>query len=115
MAGQDQVAELPLKLTVWNFMLPPVPAMETEFGSPASQLRVPYRQRAAEGKGAEPQNWAAVEAQCAQLLSEHRLNAVPAGETVRPVLQPDGSFRIPADKLRTLRDFVQRYHVNIGR
>jgi len=29
-----------------------------------------------------------VEAQCAQLLSEHRLNAVPPGDTLRPVLQP---------------------------
>ena len=38
MAGQDQVAEIPLKLTVWNFMLPPVPALETEFGSPASAV-----------------------------------------------------------------------------
>ena len=112
MAGQDQVAEIPLKLTVWNFMLPSVPAMETEFGSPASQLRAYDHQRAAEGKDAAPRNWAAIEAQCAQLLSEHRLNAVPPGEMLRPVLQPDGSFRIPADKLRTLRDFVQRYHVN---
>jgi hypothetical protein len=112
MAGQDQVAEIPLKLTVWNFMLPPVPAMETEFGSPASQLRAYDRQRAAEGKDAAPRNWAAIEAQCAQLLSEHRLNAVPPGEMLRPVLQPDGSFRIPAEKLLALRDFVQRYHVN---
>ena len=112
MAGQDQVAEIPLKLTVWNFMLPSVPAMETEFGSPASQLRAYYRQRAAEGKDAAPRNWAAIEAQCAQLLSEHRLNAVPPGEMLRPVLQPDGSFRIPAEKLLALRDFVQRYHVN---
>lgn len=112
MAGQDQVAEIPLKLTVWNFMLPSVPAMETEFGSPASQLRAYYRQRAAKGKDAAPRNWAAIEAQCAQLLSEHRLNAVPPGEMLRPVLQPDGSFRIPAEKLLALRDFVQRYHVN---
>jgi hypothetical protein len=112
MAGQDQVAEIPLKLTVWNFMLPPVPAMETEFGSPASQLRAYDHQRAAEGKDAAPRNWAAIEAQCAQLLSEHRLNAVPPGEMLRPVLQPDGSFRIPAEKLLALRDFVHRYHVN---
>ena len=110
--GRDQVAEIPLKLTVWNFVLPPVPMLETEFGSPAGELRDYYRQHAAEGKNAEPRNWAAIEAQCMQLLSEHRLNAVPPGETLRPVAQPDGSFRIPADKLRALRDFVQRYHVN---
>jgi hypothetical protein len=111
-ARQGQAVEIPLKLTVWSFMLPPVPALETEFGSPAAQLRAYYRQRASQGKDAEPQNWPAVEAQCAQLLSEHRLNAVPPGETLRPVPQPDGSFRIPAEQLRALRDFVQRYRVN---
>lgn len=112
MAGREQVAEIPLKLTVWDFMLPPVPALETEFGSPTAQLRAYYRKRAAEGKDAEPQNWTAVEAQCAQLLAEHRLNAVPPRETLQPAPQPDGTFRIPAEKLRALRDFVQRYHVN---
>jgi hypothetical protein len=63
-------------------------------------------------KEAEPSDWASIETQCAQLLSEHRLNAVPPGDTVRPVAQPDSSFRIPAEKLRTLRDFIERYHVN---
>jgi len=99
-------------LTVWDFTLPPVPALETEFGSPAAPLRAYYRQRAAEGKEAEPRSWTAVEAQCAQLLSEHRLNAVPSGETLRPVQEPDGSFRIPPERMRALREFVERYHVN---
>ena len=110
--GPGQEVEIPVMLTVWDFTLPAVPALETEFGSPAAQLRAYYRKRATEGKDAESRNWAQVEAQCAQLLSEHRLNAVPPRETIRPVPQPDGSFRIPAEKVRALREFVQRYHVN---
>ncbi|MBI2929726.1 MAG: DUF4091 domain-containing protein [Verrucomicrobia bacterium] len=111
-AEQGQAVEIPVFLTVWDFALPPVPALETEFGSPAAQLRSYHRQRAKAGQGAEPPNWAPIESQCAQLLSEHRLNAVPPGELLRPVAQPDGSFRIPADRVRALREFVERYHVN---
>ena len=109
---RGQVDQITANLTVWDFTLPAVPALETEFGSPAARLRAYDRQRAADGKDAEPRDWASVEAQCAQLLSEHRLNAVPPGDTLRPVLQPDGSFRIPAEKVQALREFVQRYHVN---
>jgi hypothetical protein len=112
MTNRGQAGEIPVNLTVWDFTLPAVPALETEFGSPAARLRAHDRQRAAKGKDAEPRDWASVETQCAHLLSEHRLNAVPPGETLRPVAQPDGSFRIPADGVRALREFVERYHVN---
>ncbi|HRZ57678.1 MAG TPA: DUF4091 domain-containing protein [Candidatus Paceibacterota bacterium] len=111
-AGQGQVGMIPIHLTVWNFTLPPVPALETEFGSPAGRLRGYYRERAKAGREAEPTNWAAVETECAQVLSDHRLNAVPPGETIRPVFQPDGSFRMPAEQVEALRQFVERYHVN---
>ncbi|MCX6904745.1 MAG: DUF4091 domain-containing protein [Verrucomicrobia bacterium] len=111
-AEQGQPVEIPVLLTVWDFALPLVPALETEFGSPAARLRAYYRQRAKAGQEAGTPNWAPVEAQCAQLLSEHRLNAVPPGEMLRPVAQPDGSFRIPAEQIRALGQFVERYQVN---
>ena len=111
-ADPAQAVEIPVILTVWDFALPPVPALETEFGSPAAQLRAYYRRRAKAGAEAEPPNWAPVETQCDQLLDEHRLNAVPPGEMLRPVAQPDGSFRIPADQMQALGEFVDRYHVN---
>jgi hypothetical protein len=111
-AGQGRVGKILIHLTVWNFTLPAVPALETEFGSPAGRLRGYYRERAKAGREAEPTNWAAVETECAQVLSDHRLNAVPPGETIRPVSQPDGSFRIPAEQVDALRKFVDRYHVN---
>ncbi len=112
MAGPEQVAQIAVHLTVWDFALPSVPALETEFGSPAGRLKAYYRERAKAGREAEPTDWAAVETECAQVLSDHRLNAVPPGEMVSPVAQSDGSFRIPPEQVAALRQFIERYHVN---
>jgi hypothetical protein len=107
-----QSVEIPVSLTVWDFSLPRVSTLVTAFGSPAQRMRDYYRQRAKAGKEPEPKDWTAIENQCAQLLTEHRINATPPSEYLRPVAQPDGSFRIPAEKLQALREFVDRYHVN---
>ena len=111
MRADGKSVEVPVTLTVWDFTLPPTPALVTAFGSPAQRLRDYYRQRAKAARESEPSDWAAVETQCAQLLSDHRFNAVPPAETLRPVAQ-DGSFQIPSAQVRVLREFVDRYHVN---
>lgn len=98
--------EIPFSLTVWDFALPPTPTLQTEFGSP--RLRDDYRQR----KQPEPADWKVVEERCADLLSEHRFNATPPSELLRPVPQPDGSFLIPAGQVDQLRAFIDRHHVN---
>jgi hypothetical protein len=104
--------DIPVALTVWDFTLPATPTLATAFGSPAQRMRSYYRERAKAGKETEPSDWQAVEAQCAQLLSEHRLNATPPAETLRPIARGDGSFRIPSEQVRALREFIDRYHVN---
>jgi hypothetical protein len=112
-AGEGGKAhEIPVVLTVWDFTLPPTPTLVTAFGSPADRMRSHYRQRADSGKEPQPADWQAVERQCAELLSEHGLNATPPAETLRPVARPDGSFRIPSEQVRALRQFVDRYNVN---
>ena len=78
MGDGGHAIEIPVELTVWDFQLPAVPTLVTAFGSPAERMRRYYRQRAQEGKEAEPADWAAVETQCAQLLAEHRINATPS-------------------------------------
>jgi hypothetical protein len=100
---------IPVALTVWNFALPQTPALVTEFGSP--RLGDYYRHRA-KGNQPEPSDWKAIETQCAQLLSEHRFNAVPPSEMLTPQPQPGGSFEIPSRQVEALREFVDRYHVN---
>lgn len=103
--------EIPVTLTVWGFELPRVSTMATALGSPAHRLRGYYRKRAQQGKEKEPADWDAVDAQCARLLSEHRINATPP-KNLQPVAQPDGSFVIPSEQIDALRAFVDQYHVN---
>jgi hypothetical protein len=109
-AGGGSASEIPVSLTVWGFGLSPTPTLVTEFGSP--RLRDYYRERVKASNEPEPSDWAAVETQCAQLLSEHRFNATPPRETLTPKRQPDGSFQIPSQQVQALRGFVDRYHVN---
>ena len=109
-AAGGRSLEVPVALTVWDFTLPPTPTLVTAFGSP--RLRDYYRQRAKAGQEPEPSDWAAVEEQCAQLLSAHGVNATPPAETLRPMAQADGSFEIPSGQVKALQTFVDRYHLN---
>jgi len=109
-ASRGGAVKIPVSLTVWDFTLPQTPTLVTEFGTP--RLQDYYRRQAKADNEAAPPDWTAVEAQCAQLLSEHRFNATPPSETLTPKPQPDGSFRIPSEQVEALREFVDRYHVN---
>ena len=109
---QGPAFEIPVELLVWDFCLPRVSTLQTALGSPASRMRSYYRQRADEGKEAEPADWNAVESQCAELLSRHRVNATPPTGSLVPEPQDDGSFRIPSEQIAAFREFVDRYHVN---
>jgi hypothetical protein len=111
-AAGTKAVEVPVSMTVWDFELPRVSTMKTALGSPASRMRSYYRRRAKAGKGAEPADWAAVDAQCAEMLTRHRVNATPPSGSIAPQAQADGSFRIPSEQVRALRRFIDRYHVN---
>jgi len=104
--------ELPVTLTVWDFALPRVSTMKTALGSPAQRLRGYYRLRAKQGKEQPPGDWAAVDAQCNELVSRHRVNAYPPMGMVTPEVQSDGTYRIPDEQIDALRTFVDTYHVN---
>lgn len=112
MSADAKAMEVPVELTVWDFALPATPTLMTEFGSPAGRLRGYYSARAKAGKEKMPKDWAAVETQCAELCSEHRMNATPRSELLRPARQADGTYRIDSEKIRELREFIDRYHVN---
>jgi hypothetical protein len=109
-----KAVEIPVELTVWDFALPRVPALQTALGSPADRMRSYYRKRAKEGQEKEPADWDLVEAQCAQMLSEHRINATPwpTNGALMPVAQADGKYEIPAEHVAKFREFVDRYAVN---
>ena len=111
-ANGKPAVELPVTLTVWDFALPRVSTMKTALGSPAERMRGYYRQSAKQGKEQPPEDWAAVDAQCKELVSRHRINAYPPMTMVTPEAQPDGTYRIPAHQIAALRVFVDTYHVN---
>jgi hypothetical protein len=75
-------------------------------------MRGYYSQRAREGKEEEPADWSAVDAQCAEMLTRHRINATPSPGSLVPGAQADGTFRIPEQQISAFREFVDRYHVN---
>ena len=110
-ASGAKACEVPVTLTVWDFQLPATPTLQTALGSPADRMRSYYRKLAQQKKEKEPVDWDAVELQCAAMLSEHRINATPWSE-FRPVAQADGTYRIPAEQVRAVREFIDRYHVN---
>jgi len=109
-AGGRRAADVPVALKVWNFTLPETPTLVTAFGSP--RLREYYSRRTKEASEPEPADWDAIERQCAQLLSEHHLNAEPPARALTPVAVAGGSFAIPSGQVRALREFVDRYHIN---
>ena len=109
-AEGEKAVEIPVMLNVWDFVLPRVSTLKTALGSPADRMRSYYRERAGAGKEKEPSDWSAVESQCAELSTRHRINATPP--PVVPVAQPDGSYRIPPEQVSKLREFIDRYHVN---
>jgi len=83
-------ATIPVGLTVWDFELPRVSTLQTALGSPAERMRGYYAKRAKAGKEPEPKDWDAVEAQVADEVSRHRINATPPSALLTPQKEADG-------------------------
>jgi len=111
-AADRQATEIPVTVTVWDFELPRVSALKTALGSPAGRMRRYYSQRAKAGKEAEPADWSAVEAQCAEMLSRHRVNATPPPGMLSFPRRADGGFRATDEQIAALRRFIDTRHVN---
>jgi hypothetical protein len=109
--GRD-VAKIAVELTVWDFELPRVSTLQTALGSPAERMHSYYAKRAKAGKEPEPKDWDAVEAQVADEVSRHRINATPPTALLTPQKESDGSYRFTAGQVDALRKFVDTWHVN---
>jgi hypothetical protein len=106
-----KAARVEVTLMVWDFALPATPSMKTAFGHPAAVMRAYYRQRDQMGKERQPADWDAVEAQCAQMLSDHRINAPPP-VVVSATMGAAGTLRAPPEQVEAMRTFIDRHHVN---
>jgi len=112
--GQSPV-DVPVILEVWGFTLPARPAWRTALGSPAERMRRYYERLATEKKATPPDDWAAVDHQCAEMLHEHRINATPPPGSLNVEPQPDRTLHAPDEQIATFQQFVDRYHVNAYR
>ncbi|MCX5685555.1 MAG: hypothetical protein NT049_18005, partial [Planctomycetota bacterium] len=109
-AAGGKAAEIAVALAVWDFALPATPALKTAFGHPAARMRAYYREQAKAGKEPEPADWPAVETQCAQMLADHRLNAMPPMAVVAKT-QDSGALSVAPEEMEAMRSFIDRYHV----
>ncbi|MBM3887982.1 MAG: DUF4091 domain-containing protein [Verrucomicrobia bacterium] len=111
-ADGREAAKVAVELTVWDFELPRVSTLQTALGSPGERMRSYYSKRAKAGKEAEPRDWDAVEAQVADEVSRHRINATPPSALLTPQKEADGLYRFTTEQVDALRKFVDTYHVN---
>lgn len=111
-AAGGQSAVVTAHLKIWDFELSAVPALQTAFGSPADRYRNYYAQRARAGQDRPVADWPALQAQCDDLLAEHRVSVTPPSALLRPERQPGGTMRIPDGSLDELARFLDRYPVN---
>ena len=111
-AGGKTFATVPVILTVWDFDLPRVSTMATALGSPGARMRGYYAKRGKAGKEQAPSDYSVIDRQSAEMLSRHRINATPGPGSIAPVAQPDGGYAVPKEEIDSLREFIDRYHVN---
>ena len=103
---------IPIKLSVWDFKLPDTPTFITTFGSPRPSLRRYYAELEKLKGPSAAINWDVIDPQLGNLLSENKITSNP-NYVVAPVLQPDGSFAIPAEQINGLRQYIDKYHLNL--
>ncbi|MFA7172272.1 MAG: glycoside hydrolase domain-containing protein [Kiritimatiellia bacterium] len=102
-SGDKGKAELPVKLTVWDFDLPDGPTHCNHFGGfsgVASLFDVKHNS----GEFRE------IEARYCQALAEHRLNP-PLPSNLLPQANSDGSLTIDTNRHAALRMFIEKLHV----
>ncbi|MBM3856100.1 MAG: DUF4091 domain-containing protein, partial [Verrucomicrobia bacterium] len=81
-------------------------------GSPAQRVRATYAQLAKAGQISAPNDWASLEAQVAEEVGRHRINATPPAALLTPQPGRDGTYRFTAAQVEALRAFVDAQHVN---
>jgi hypothetical protein len=96
-------AEVPVSLTVWDFVLPDGPTHHNHFGSFGNIVRWFNVKRGSEA-------YRQIEARYCQAMAEHRLNPPIPGHLM-PEVKPDGSLRIDPQRHQELKKFIADLHV----
>jgi len=109
--GADPMA-VPVEILVWDFTLPERAAMYTEMcGTPAERMTRYYGDLVKKGAVAKLPDFGPIREQCAQLETDHRLNAPPPSDLLADDRREDGSFDLTAEQLAGLRRWAGKYHL----
>jgi len=111
-SGIDVLAEIPVTLTVWDFTLPTVPTLQTNFWAPEHQLR---HLAWLKGEGHLESYWQQVADQCNELVTRHGIKPVLKSYTIyfeAGDLEPDGSFDLGPTYLGLIQDFIDEQDLN---
>ena len=104
--------EVPVELQVFQFALPRLATLKTEFGAAAPRILDWYARELKKGRARSVPDRAALHARCATLTTENRFNSYPPPELVDIRLGPDGAFQLSEAQIAGWKSFLETYHVN---
>ncbi len=106
-AQNAQRATIPVRLTVWDFVLPDGPTHENHFGNFSYMARY-YK------LDENSEKYRVLEDRYIAMMAAHRLNP-PLPRRLLPKVTDDGTAQFDEATDRQITEFVERYHVtNIG-
>ena len=102
-AEDAPAVELPVRLEVWDFVLPDGPTHENHFGGFSRVARY-------HGLDASSEEYYTLEDRYIQMMADHRINP-PLPKRLRPKIDESGTALFDEELDRKLTEFVARYHV----
>jgi hypothetical protein len=102
-ADRGPSAEIPVKLTVWDFTLPDGPTHKNHFGSFRNISRYFDVQR-------DSDRFKQIEMRYCRAMAEHRLNP-PLPHHLLPEVNKDGSLTVVPERHEALKKFIAAFHV----
>lgn len=103
-AQNQKAVTISVKLTVWDFALPDMPSMRSNFGY------LGHRVANAHKMNANAPEFRAIERRYAEAMAAHRL-CPPIPPYLQPKVNPDGSVD-PTETHAALKEWMERFHVN---
>lgn len=115
-AQNQKAVTISVKLTVWNFALPDMPSLRSNFGgfgrrvAMAHPPSIPPFKRGERGVDANAPEFRPIERRYAEAMAAHRL-CPPIPPYLQPKVNPDGSVD-PTETHAALKEWMEQFHVN---
>jgi hypothetical protein len=100
---------VPIKLTVWDFVLPDTPSMRTHFGDADVNPLLSRPPKISAWGGRDETGQRALQTAYAELMAAHRISS-PIPPFLMPRVNPDGSVD-PQPTHAALQQWIERFHI----